>query len=212
MTVEFFLTFSRLDVPLISRGVQRLQDWLGGRGVGGGPIPCYSKFLFDIFRFRGLFTSKRLLALQLGTEKAGKKGEVCKGAGEVYFTLLLQYLLHRSLHAGSEANLTKTEEMNAKDRSHSDAPQAGREAGATPPFDARCVTGSVESLPPLMEFPSPCGPCSGVGLPSIATDPEKFGSVLDSRLGERRMKDTDHRIVHPRVHLPDLVSAARRRD
>lgn len=188
MTVKFFLTFSRLDVPLIGRGVRRLQDWLGGRGVGGGPIPCSSKFVFAIFRFRDLFTSKGLLALQLGAEKAGKKGAACKGAGEVYFTLLLQYALHRSLHAGSEANLTKTEEMNAKDRSHSDAAQTWSEAGATPPFDARCVTGSVESLPPLMEFPSPVGRAQASVCRLLPLIPRKFGSVLDSRQGERRMK------------------------
>ncbi len=133
-------------------------------------------------------------------------------AGEVYFTPLLQHLLHCSLHPGGEANLMETQEMSGKERSHLDAAQTGREAGATPPFDARCVTGCVESLPPLMEFPSPCGPCSGVGLPSIATDPEKFRSVLDSSQGEPRMKDKDHRLVHPRVHPTDLASAARRRD
>jgi hypothetical protein len=78
-------------------------------------------------------------------------------AGEVCFTPLLQHLLHCSLHPGGEANLMETQEMSEKERSHLDAPQTGREAGATPPFDARCVTGSVESLPPLMEFPSPVG-------------------------------------------------------
>jgi len=130
----------------------------------------------------------------------------------VHFTFVLHDLLHRSLHAGGEANSWETQEMNGKDRSNSDAAKTGSEAGATPPFDARCVTGSVEALPPLMEFPSPCGPCSGVGRLSIATDPEKFRSVLDSPQGEPRMKDTDHRLVHPRVHHPDLASAARRRD
>ena len=98
--------------------------------------------------------------------------------------------------------------MNGKGRSYPDAHETGREAGATPPFDARCVTGCVESLPPLMEFLHPYWPCSGGGLPSIATDPEKFRSVLDSPQGEPCMKDKDHRLVHP----TDLASAARRID
>jgi hypothetical protein len=88
------------------------------------------------------------LALQLGTEKAGPRGAVWKRAGEVYFTLLLQDLLHRALHAAGEANSRETQEMNGKDRSYLDAAQTGREAGATPPFDARCVTVAVGSLPP----------------------------------------------------------------
>jgi len=56
--------------------------------------------------------------------------------------------LHDLLHPCSAADLRKRKEMTPKTATRKDAAPTSDSAGATPPFDARCVTVAVGSLPP----------------------------------------------------------------
>jgi hypothetical protein len=72
-------------------------------------------------------------------------------SGEVGFTTLLHrnltcyFTLDRARHYGNQ-----TDESSR--RTKLCAAQTAPEAGATPPFDARCVTVAVRSLPPFRNF------------------------------------------------------------
>jgi hypothetical protein len=71
--------------------------------------------------------------------------------GEERFTPVLQGALHRSLHQGAAG---KARQVNTIDVHKTVALREGWHdvrAGATPPFDARCVTVAVWSLPPSQE-------------------------------------------------------------
>jgi hypothetical protein len=75
-------------------------------------------------------------------------------SGEVGFTPLLHrnltcyFTLDRARHYGNQSD-------ESSRRTKLRAPQTAPEAGATPPFDARCVTVAVESLPPSQETSGP---------------------------------------------------------
>jgi hypothetical protein len=72
--------------------------------------------------------------------------------GEERFTPVLHRALHRSLH---RSIAHKASQINTIDVPKTVALCAGRNdmrAGATPPFDARCVTVAVGSLPPSQEL------------------------------------------------------------
>ncbi len=72
-----------------------------------------------------------------------------RGRGEELFTPLLHRGLQQSLHGGRGAMVRQINPMHAPKRTELHADWNDGRAGATPPFDARCVTGSVGSLPPL---------------------------------------------------------------
>ncbi len=59
---------------------------------------------------------------------------------EVRFTRQLHVLLHDKLHASAAANYRKLNEISAEKTRRRDAAKTSDEAGATPAFDARCVT------------------------------------------------------------------------
>jgi hypothetical protein len=68
--------------------------------------------------------------------------------GEEHFTPILRGALHRSLHRSASG---KARQVNPIDVSKTVGLRAGWNdvmAGATPPFDARCFTVAVGSLPP----------------------------------------------------------------
>jgi hypothetical protein len=77
-------------------------------------------------------------------------------SGEVAFTPLLHrnltcyFTLDRAHHYGNQSD-------ESSRRTKLCAAQTAREAGATPPFDARCVTVAVWSLPP--QGSENCTPC-----------------------------------------------------
>jgi hypothetical protein len=74
--------------------------------------------------------------------------------GEERFTPILRGALHRSLHRSASG---KARQVNPIDVSKTVGLRAGWndvKAGATPPFDARCVTVAVRSLPPYRNFVS----------------------------------------------------------
>jgi hypothetical protein len=72
--------------------------------------------------------------------------------GEVRFTPVLHGALHRSLHpsAADKASQIITIEVPKTAGLHEGWNYV--RAGATPPFDARCVTVAVGSLPPSQEL------------------------------------------------------------
>ncbi len=68
--------------------------------------------------------------------------------GGVRFTPELHVILHHKLHPSAAANYRKQNKVSAeRARSRSEA-KTSDEAGATPPFDPRCATVSVELLSP----------------------------------------------------------------
>ena len=72
--------------------------------------------------------------------------------GEERFTSVLQGTLHRALHRSA---VGKVRQVNTIDASKTIGLRAGWHdvrAGATPPFDARCVTVAVWSLPPSQKL------------------------------------------------------------
>src|SRR5258708_14124975 len=72
--------------------------------------------------------------------------------GEERFTPVLHGALHRSLHPSAAG---KGRQLKAIKASKTVGLRVGRNhvrAGATPPFDARCVTVAVWSLPPSQEL------------------------------------------------------------
>src|SRR5467141_3567392 len=72
--------------------------------------------------------------------------------GEESFTPVLHGALHRSLHASAAG---KARQVNPTDVPKTAALREGWHevrAGATPPYDARCVTVAVWSLPPSQEL------------------------------------------------------------
>ena len=71
-----------------------------------------------------------------------------RGRGEELFTPLLHRGLHQSLHGGRVAMARQINSIHAPKRTEPHADRNHGRAGATPPFDARCVTGFVRSLPP----------------------------------------------------------------
>ncbi len=64
------------------------------------------------------------------------------------FTPLLHRGLRQSLHGGRGAMVRQINPMHAPKRTELHADRNDARAGATPPFDVRCVTGFVRSLPP----------------------------------------------------------------
>ena len=74
--------------------------------------------------------------------------------GEESFTTVLHGVLHRSLHPSAAG---KGRQVNPISVSKTVGLREGSNdvrAGATPPFDARCVTVAVWSLPPSQELRS----------------------------------------------------------
>ncbi len=75
-----------------------------------------------------------------------------KSRGEGRFTPILHGALHRSLHPSAAG---KARQLNPINVSTTLGLRVGRnhvKAGATPPYDARCVTVAVRSLPPSQEL------------------------------------------------------------
>ncbi len=68
--------------------------------------------------------------------------------GEVCFTSQLHLIQGDKLHRLEVANCGKSSKINAERPRSGNAAKTSDEAGATPPFAARCVTSSVGSLPP----------------------------------------------------------------
>lgn len=64
------------------------------------------------------------------------------------FTPRLHLLRHPGLHLFGEANRLRSKGMRKPNGEEKNAAQTPSEAGATPPFDAPCVTGLLGSLPP----------------------------------------------------------------
>jgi len=104
--------------------------------------------------------------------------------GEENFTCPLQLGLHDLLHPCSAANLRKRKEMTPKTATRKDAARTSDEAGATPPFDAPCVTVAVGSLPPQSRAAR--DPFGRVPEPEFRSCKTTF---ITTRKGER--KDTD---------------------
>ncbi len=90
---------------------------------------------------------RRVLEL-LDRRPRDKSGADIPKTGEVCFTSQLHLTQGDKLHGLEVANCGKSSEMNAERPRSRNAAKTSDEAGATPPFAARCVTGSVGSLPP----------------------------------------------------------------
>ena len=71
-----------------------------------------------------------------------------RGRGEELFTPLLHRGLRQSLHGERGAMVKQINPMHVPKRTELHVHGNDGRAGATPPFDARCVTGFVRSLPP----------------------------------------------------------------
>jgi len=107
--------------------------------------------------------------------------------------------------------LKKREEMRSERAAENDATETLGEAGATPPFDARCVT-ALWGRSRLADTCKPAGFFFTTGQNSVllflagcSLVSEGFHGLQDfqaSRLskGERGMKDTVHASVHRSVH------------
>ncbi len=72
--------------------------------------------------------------------------------GEVRFTLVLHRALHRSLHPSAADKARQVNQMDVPKTVGLHEGWHDVRAGATPPFDARCVTVAVGSLPPSQEL------------------------------------------------------------
>ena len=72
--------------------------------------------------------------------------------GEERFTPVLHGALHRSLHRGAARKASQINTINVPKTVALQAGWNDMKAGATPPFDARCVTVAVWSLPPSQEL------------------------------------------------------------
>jgi hypothetical protein len=71
--------------------------------------------------------------------------------GEERFTPVLHGALHRSLHRSAARKARQVNQINAPKTVRLREGWHDVRAGATPPFDARCVTVAVWSLPPSQE-------------------------------------------------------------
>jgi len=72
--------------------------------------------------------------------------------GEESFTPILQRALHRSLHPSAAGKARQVNQMDVPKKVGLREGWHDVRAGATPPFDARCVTVAVWSLPPSQGF------------------------------------------------------------
>ena len=75
-----------------------------------------------------------------------------RSRGEERFTPVLQGALHRSLHWSAARKARHVNQINAPKTVRLCEGWHDVRAGATPPFDARCVTVAVWSLPPSQEL------------------------------------------------------------
>jgi len=75
-----------------------------------------------------------------------------RSRGEERFTPVLHGALHRSLHRSAAHKARHVNQINAPKRVRLCEGWHDVRAGATPPFDARCVTVAVGSLPPSQEL------------------------------------------------------------
>jgi hypothetical protein len=72
--------------------------------------------------------------------------------GEESFTPVLHRALHQSLHRSAAGKARKLNSIDVPKTVGLDEGWHDVRAGATPPFDARCVTVAVWSLPPSQEL------------------------------------------------------------
>jgi hypothetical protein len=72
--------------------------------------------------------------------------------GEESFTPVLHGALHRSLHPSAARKARQVNQMDVPKMVGLRVGWNAVRAGATPPFDARCVTVAVRSLPPSQEL------------------------------------------------------------
>jgi hypothetical protein len=72
--------------------------------------------------------------------------------GEESFTPVLHGAFHRSLHRSAAGKARELNSMDVPKMVGLDEGWHDVRAGATPPFDARCVTVAVWSLPPSQEL------------------------------------------------------------
>jgi hypothetical protein len=86
------------------------------------------------------------LALSFKSER--EKQLVKSEKGEEPFTSRLHEVFHPSLHPDSAAIYSENQSITRRGENRPVRGPNPSEAGATPPFAARCVTGSVGSLPP----------------------------------------------------------------
>jgi hypothetical protein len=75
-----------------------------------------------------------------------------RSRGEEHFTPVLHGALHRSLHRSAARKARQVNQINAPKTVRLREGWHDMRAGATPPFDARCVTVAVWSLPPSQEL------------------------------------------------------------
>jgi hypothetical protein len=75
-----------------------------------------------------------------------------RSRGEERFTPVLHGALHRSLHRRAAHKARHVNQINAPKTVRLREGWHDVRAGATPPFDARCVTVAVWSLPPSQEL------------------------------------------------------------
>jgi hypothetical protein len=72
--------------------------------------------------------------------------------GEERFTLVLHGLLHRSLHRKADCKARQINPINVPKTVGLREGWHDVRTGATPPFDAQCVTIAMRSLPPSQEL------------------------------------------------------------
>src|SRR4029077_9773205 len=102
-----------------------------------------------------------------------------RGRSEELFTPLLHWGLQQSLHGGRGGHGWQINLMHAPKRTELHADRNDGRAGATPPFDAQCVTGFVRSLPPsqVLRANAYCG----VASRNAENLSDKMSDVLNDR-------------------------------